>query len=111
MRAESVSGSEEGRIRILMHVPVIGRIAELGLLLASLVLGLVTAFLAIVASYLIHHPLILVAMLGAVVALVLYSCRKGRRAQAGAREALTREFGHQLSQRELAERQLVGMAH
>ena len=96
--------------RILMYVPVINRIAELGILLVSLILGLVTACLTIVTSYAIHHPLLPVTILGAVVALVLYSRRRGRRAQAGAREALAREFGHPLSERELAERQFVGMA-
>ncbi len=44
------------------------------------------------------------------VALVLHARRRGRRAQTGAREALAREVGHPLSERELAERQLVGMA-
>ena len=99
-----------GFFRFLMYVPLIGRIAELGILLASLALGLVTAFLTIVTSYVIHHPLILVVILMAVVALVLYSRRRGRRVQAGAREALAREIGHPLSERELAERQFVGMA-
>ncbi len=99
-----------GFFGILLYIPVVGRIAELGIFLAGLVLGLLTSFLVIVSSYVLHHPLILVAMLGAVVAIALYSRGRRSQARAGAQEALARDFGHPPSERELAERQLAGMA-
>ncbi len=95
---------------ILLYVPVLNRVAEFGIMIGSLILGLLTSFVTIATSYLVHHPIIVLAILGAVVAIILYSRGQRRRAQAGAQQALAREFGHPPSARELAERQLVGMA-
>ena len=99
-----------GFFSLLLYIPIVSRIAEWGILIGSLIFGLFTSFLTIVTSYLIHHPFILFAILGAVIAIIVYSRGKRRQAQAGAREALAREFGHPPSVRELAERQLAGMA-
>ena len=99
-----------GFFGILLYVPVVRRVAELGIMIGSLIFGLTTSFLTITASYVIHHPLILFAILGTVIALILYSRRQRQQAQAGAQAALVRDFGHQPSARELAERQFVGMA-
>ncbi len=99
-----------GLFAVLLYLPIVGRIAELGVLVASLVFGVGTSFLVILTSYVLHHPLVLLAILGAVVAVVMISRRRRQRARAAAQEALTRELGHLPTARELAERQFIGMA-
>lgn len=99
-----------GLFSILLYIPLINRLAELGIFVASVVLGLITSFLTIVTSYFIHHPLILIAIVGSIIAAAVYFQKRRRQTQATARAGLTREFGHQPTERELTERQLVGMA-
>ena len=99
-----------GLFSMLLHIPLINRIAELGILVASVILGLITGGLTIVVSYLIHHPIVLVGILGSIVAVVVYVRNRRQQAQVAAREGLVRTLGHEPTERELAERQLIGMA-
>lgn len=99
-----------GLFSILLHIPFVNRIAEFGIMVASLILGLLTSFMTILTSYMINHPLVLVGILGVVIGIVLYSLNRRKQARASAHEALVREFGHEPSSRELAERQFTGMA-
>ncbi|MEM7356352.1 MAG: TMEM43 family protein [Acidobacteriota bacterium] len=99
-----------GLFSLLLHIPLINRVAELGILVVSLILGVVTSGLTIVSSYLIHHPVVLLGILGSIVGLVIYVRRRRQQTRVVAREGLTRTLGHEPSERELAERQLVFMA-
>ena len=99
-----------GLFSILLYIPLVNRIAELGILIASLVFGIATSLLTITVSYTINHPIVLLAIVGTVAAILIVSRNKRQQARAAAQKALVRELGHLPSARELAERQFAGMA-
>lgn len=98
-----------GAFSILLHIPLIGRIAEWGLFLASVILGVGFSLVVMVTSYVVHHPLAMV-VLAAIVAGLVYWFRRRRDASGERiRTSLATEFGHTPTRRELVEREFLAL--
>lgn len=95
---------------VLFHIPLIGRVAESGAFLASLVLGLPLAALTILGSYLIAHPLVSGLATAAVVALGWTLYRRGKSSQRTLLGGLEQRLGRTLDAQDLKELEFLELA-
>jgi len=98
----------------LFHVPVIGSIAQSGVLVLSLAVGLPLAALTIITGYLASKPIVLLVVLLVVAAAILFVVMRGATSQASFKEKLESRYGRQLNEIDFAEMEfieLVLLAH
>jgi len=101
-------------VGFLFHIPLIGALAEAGVFVMSVGLGIPLALLTIGAGYLAGHPIILglfLCLLAVGIFFLVKTSRRGRESQMAIREELEHEFGHQVDSDEMKEREFVGLAH
>ena len=73
---------------LLLTIPLLGPIAETGIWVGSLAIGLPIAFITILAGYLVSHPLLLVVILILSMAAAYWIKRRGTKNQAAIRNQL-----------------------
>lgn len=94
----------------LIAIPVIGRIAEAGSFLLALAIGIPFALVAIVSSYLVAHPLLLVILVALIVAGICYLRRRGRDSQAKLKRNLDQRYGHTVGGDEMKDLEFLELA-
>ncbi len=94
-------------VGFLFHLPVIGSIAESGVWILSIAIGVPLALVTIGVSYLVAHPLILVAIFAAVAGGVFVLRKRSSKSQQLLKEKIEVEYGHELSGSELKELEFI----
>ncbi len=91
----------------LYHVPVIGAIAQWGMISISFILGSLLSIIAIASSYFIHHPLTLGLIVAGCCLVFWLSRKRANQSQTKFKQALDTDFGRTLSSIELEELEFV----
>ena len=97
-------------VGFLFHIPFIGRIAESGSFLLALALGLPLAFLVIVSSYLIAHPLILAVIVALVAGGIYFIRARGKASQEVMQLQIQEQFADELEVFSLKELEFLELA-
>ncbi|WP_417744651.1 TMEM43 family protein [Rosistilla oblonga] len=97
-------------VGFLFHIPVIGPIAEMGVFLVALLIGLPLALLTILSGYLASHPFILAAILTGIVAIIYWIRKRGQASQQILKQDLDQQYGHQLSYEEMKDLEFLELA-
>lgn len=101
--------------RFLYVIPIIGRIAETGVFILAIVLGLPLAFMTIVAGWLVGNPVALAVIGLLLIAGLVFAVRlskRQRKAGQQIKQDFDAEHGHSLSSTELKQlevREMAGM--
>jgi len=96
--------------RFLFGIPLVGRIAQWGAFALGVAIGLPVALSTILLSYIISHPLLLLAMVGLLAVAVAWVIRKrsrGKQTQHAARNRLENRWGHRVDTEELKTQQFI----
>lgn len=95
---------------VLLHIPIIGRLAAMGSFLVALVIGLPLALVVVVLSYLVAHPLLLAVVAGVAMVVCVVARQRGQSSQRTLKRSLDAQFGHALSAREMEDLEFVELA-
>ena len=94
-------------VGFLYHLPIIGSVAEWGVFVISLILGLTLSIITILVSYLAHHPIILILFLLMFAGAWILIKGKAANSQQKIKARVDLDMGHQLTRDELAELQFI----
>ena len=97
-------------VGFLFHIPILGRVAETGVFVLSLAIGLPIAFVTILSSYLFAHPLILLLIVGVIGGLIYYGRRRGKSSQQAIRSQLDAQYGRSLGANDIKELEFLELA-
>lgn len=97
-------------VSFLFPIPIIGRIAETGVFLLSLAIGIPLILITMTISYLVAHPLILVLILGGAAGSFYWLRRRGKNSQQAIKNQLDQEYGHILPLDEVKELEFIELA-
>ncbi|MEM6689104.1 MAG: TMEM43 family protein [Planctomycetota bacterium] len=97
-------------VGFLFPIPIIGRLAEMGVLVVTLVIGLPLIVITMVASYIVAHPFILVLIIAAFVFLVYWSRRRGQESHRAIKADLDQQFGRILPLDEVKDLEFIELA-
>lgn len=95
----------------LLHLPIIGGIAEMGIWFFSIFAGITLATLTIVSSYLIHHPIGLAAVIAVVGTLIYLGFKKGKKSQTVIKQDLETQYGRELGNSDMKELEFLELAY
>lgn len=94
-------------VGFLYHIPVIGYFAERGVLIVSVLIGLVVSLITIGMSYLVNHPVVLVLSLFAFGVAFLLLRNQAFASQQRMKNRVDHDIGHSVNTAELTELQFV----
>lgn len=96
--------------KFLVHIPVFGRIVEMGVLLGAIVIGVPLALATIITSYLVAHPVILFLLISVVVVMIWWIRSTGSAKQHLFEKEAEKRFGSTEGGLSLKEREFVELA-
>ena len=97
-------------VGVLFHLPIIGHIAQTGAFLLALVIALPLALFTIAIGYSVAHPLVLVLLIAAFVAVSWVLWRRGKSSQQALKNSLDNQYGHTLNAYETKELEFLELA-
>ena len=101
-------------VRFLYQIPVIGWLAEKGVIILSLLLGIPLAILTILIAYLVGNPVMLLGLVAIVIGVLFYlaSARsKAKATQQAVRMGLNQKHGRELDLKDIKTLEFIELVH
>ena len=100
--------------RFLYQIPVIGWMAERGVIVLSILLGVPLAIVTILSAYLAGHPILLAVLVLSIVGILYYLLSKKKKAkttQQAVREDLNEKHGRKLDLNDIKTMEFIELVH